>query len=77
MMKSSNNSSHLSFNQEPGARRAGGVAGESTQADPAHFHSRKSTYDNNRSYIGTSYDNANIFKNERMSVTRVLDNTNY
>ena len=79
-MKSSQNSSNISFNNYGGEHRhqgAGGAGGESGTTDPAHFHSRKSTYDNNKSYIGTSYDGANVFKNERMSVTRFLNNTNY
>ncbi len=69
---SSEHSSNISFNhghENP------------TPDQHGHFHSRKSTYvnnyDNNKSYVGTSYDNGNIFKHERMSVTRLLNNTNY
>lgn len=70
---SSDHSSNISFNH--------GHEAQPTPGDHAHFHSRKSTYmnafDNNKSYVGTSYDNGNIFKHERMSVTRLLNNTNY
>lgn len=64
----SEHSSNISFNANEG--------------QPAHeennMQSRKSAYqDNNKSYIGNSYDGGNIFKQERMSVTRLLNNTNY
>ena len=70
---SSEHSSNISFNH--------GQEGHGTSDQQGHFHSRKSTYanpyDNNKSYVGTSYDGGNIFKHERMSVTRLLNNTNY
>jgi hypothetical protein len=64
----SEHSSNISFNH-------GNEQGP-TNDNPHNYHSRKSTYDQNKSYVGNSYDRGNIFKHERMSVN-LLNNTNY
>ena len=50
-----------------------------TTGEAQMLHSRKITYqhpyDNNKSYNGLPLDNVNIFKNERLSVTRLLNNS--
>jgi len=52
--------------------------GNNTLADVSLPHSRKITYqhqyDTNKSYSGFPSDNPNVFRNERMSVTRLFNN---
>lgn len=63
------NSSNMSFN--------GGADKNRERPPTKNFYRKNDNYDLqtiNENHGGFSFDNANVFKNERMSVTQLLDN---
>lgn len=77
MVRSSANSSHISFNANEFSTNF---------RDGNTDHSRKGSYNNpqdntkynvnnNKSYVGDLTDTSNVFKQERMSVTQLLNTT--
>jgi len=63
------NSSNMSFNGGPDLNRE--------KSHVQAFYRKNENLglqNNNQNYGGFSFDNANVFRNERMSVTQLLDN---